>query len=120
MPARVDIPVESLIDLIAEHRGNVAAIGRAVGHHRHTVQARIDESVLAGRALVDARESRIDEVERALYEEAIDARNIAALIFILKADPVAKRRGWGERQEVTGKDGGPVTIAVVNVDVDKV
>ena len=108
MPAKVDIPVHELVKLIEEHRGNVSKIGRAVAHHRHTIQARIDESALAAKALADARESRIDDAVDALYEEGIDNRNIAALIFILKADPVAKRRGWGERQEVSGVDGGPI------------
>ena len=110
MPARVDIPIPELINLIEEHRGNVAKIGRVIKHHRHTVQARIDESAQAARALGDARETRVDDAIDALYDEAIDKRNITALIFRLKADPVAKRRGWGERQEVSGPDGGPVAV----------
>ena len=108
MPAKVVIPLPELLQLIEQHRGNVSQIGRVVRHSRHTVQARIDESVQAQRALQDAREARIDQAIDALYEEGIDKRNIAALIFILKADPVAKRRGWGERTEVAGPDGGPV------------
>jgi hypothetical protein len=57
--------------------------------------------------------------ESALRAEVLD-RNMTAVIWTLKASPEAKRRGWGERTEVTGKDGAPLTIAIVNVDVDKV
>jgi hypothetical protein len=114
MGARVDIPIPELVRLIGEHRGNVAAIGRHIKHSRHTVQARIDESTQAQRALTDAREARIDEAESALYEEAIDKRNITALIFVLKADPVAKRRGWGERQE--HNHSGDLTFNVIYGD----
>jgi len=109
MSARVDIPLDELTRLIREHRGNVSAIARAKRCSRHTVQARIDESVLAGRALDDARESFVDEVEAALYANALDG-NVAAQIFVMKAHPAAKRRGWSERTEHTGAEGGAVVI----------
>ena len=107
MPARVDIPVDELVDLIAKHRGNVSAIGRAKRLSRHTVQARIDESTTATRALADERESLVDDVEIALYDNALGG-NVAAQIFVMKAHPAAKRRGWSERHEIGGPDGGPV------------
>jgi len=117
MSARVDIPLDELTRLIQEHRGNVSAIARAKRCSRHTVQARIDESVLAGRALDDARESFVDAVEVALYENAIGG-NVAAQIFVMKAHPAAKRRGWSERTEHTGAEGGAVVIQMTWGDVD--
>jgi hypothetical protein len=39
----------------------------------------------------------------------------------MKAHPAAKRRGWGERTEIGGKDGGAVVIQMNwgdNVDGD--
>lgn len=115
MSARVDIPLDELTRLIQEHRGNVSAIARAKRCSRHTVQARIDESVLAGRALEDARESFVDEVEAALYANALDG-NVAAQIFVMKAHPAAKRRGWSERTEHTGAEGGEVVVKIEYVN----
>jgi len=117
MPTRVEIPLDTLIAQIAATRGNVAQIGRNLAYDRHTVQKRIDESAAARRALDDARKTRFDDVVTALYEEAIDKRNIAALIFIAKADPEAKRRGWGERTEIANSlddDGAPIPFRVVD------
>lgn len=115
MSARVDIPLAELTRLIQEYRGNVSAIARAKRCSRHTVQARIDESVLAGRALEDARESFVDEVEAALYANALDG-NVAAQIFVMKAHPAAKRRGWSERTEHTGAEGGEVVVKIEYVN----
>ena len=119
MGARVDIPLDELLGLIEHHRGNVSAIGRSKKVTRYTIMARINESATATRALEDTRETFVDDVESALYNNALDG-NVAAQIFVMKAHPAAKRRGWGERHEVAGPDGEPLTIAVVNVDVDKV
>ena len=35
-------------------------------------------------------------------------QNMTAIIWTLKAHKEAKRRGWGERHELGGPDGGPV------------
>ena len=112
MPARVDIPLPELIGLIEEHKGNVSRIGRSIKRHRHTIQARIDESKQAQAALTDARETRVDAVEDAIFDMALGG-NITAAIFVLKASPEAKRRGWGDRTELTGKDGGPVASEII-------
>lgn len=110
MPARVDIPVTELQRLIVTHRGNVSAIARELKRDWDTVNARIKESAHATQTLNSERESRFDSVVESLYSMAIDDRNVTAAIFIAKADPVAKRRGWGERHEVGGPDGGPVRV----------
>lgn len=111
MPPRIDIPVAELVQLIHTYTGNVSAIARAKGCDRHTIQARIDESATAKRALADARETFVDNVESALYKSAL-AGDTTAAIFVLKAHPAAKARGWGERQEITGKDGKNINIRV--------
>jgi hypothetical protein len=46
-------------------------------------------------------------VANVVYEKALDG-NIAAATFYLD-----RRGGWGQRLEVTGKDGGPVTLAAM-------
>ena len=93
--------------LVTECRGNIAAIARRLRVSRGTIHNRIADSTTLQTAIDDAREAFVDSVEAALYDNAIGG-NVAAQIFIMKAHPAAKRRGWGERTELTGKDGQPV------------
>ncbi len=106
-------------DAIRKSAGNVTAAARGLGVGRTALHARIAKSPELQRILQEERESLVDMAESALRAEVLD-RNMTAVIWTLKASPEAKRRGWGERTEVTGKDGAPLTIAIVNVDVDKV
>ena len=58
-------------------------------------------------AFASKKERRKDFVEGELYKQ-IKRGNIAAIIFYLKTQ--AKDRGYVERQEVTGADGGAVIV----------
>ena len=111
--------VVQIEDAIRKAAGNVTAAARGLGVGRTALHARIAKSPELQRILQEERESLVDMAESALRAEVLD-RNMTAVIWTLKASPEAKRRGWGERTEVTGKDGAPLTIAIVNVDVDKV
>ncbi len=106
-------------DAIRRAAGNVTAAARGLGVGRTALHARIAKSPDLQRVLQEEREALVDMAESALRAEVLD-RNMTAIIWTLKASPEAKRRGWSERHELGGPDGGPVTIAVVNVDVDKV
>lgn len=106
--------VDDIEMLIIQHNGNISAVARQLGYKsRGLLYRRINESSTLQAAVIDARETFVDEVESALFNEALDG-NVTAQIFIMKAHPAAKRRGWGERQEVTGKDGGAVVVEYIN------
>ena len=96
--------VEPLIDKMS---GNVAAIARALGVSRGAVWNRIQESANLQKALEDAREQMIDNVESTLYKKALGG-DVTSMIFFLKTQ--GKRRGYTERHELTGADGGAITI----------
>lgn len=106
-------------DAIRKAAGNVTAAARGLGVGRTALHGRIAKSPHLQQVLQEEREALVDMAESALRAEVLD-RNMTAIIWTLKASPEAKRRGWSERQEVTGADGAALTIAVVNVDVDKV
>ena len=106
-------------DAIRRAAGNVTAAARGLGVGRTALHARIAKSPQLQQVLQEEREALVDMAESALRAEVLD-RNMTAIIWTLKASPEAKRRGWSERHEMTGKDGEPLTIAIVNVDVDKV
>lgn len=104
-------PVSDIEPLIEKHRGNLAAIARELHVSRGTVRNRIADSPKLTEAVDAARESYVDSVESALYDNALGG-NVAAQIFIMKAHPAAKRRGWGERTEITGPDSNALRVVI--------
>lgn len=105
--------VVQIEDAIRKAAGNVTAAARGLGIGRTSLHARIAKSPELQRILQEERESLVDMAESALRAEVLD-RNMTAVIWTLKASPEAKRRGWGERQEVTGVDGAPIQVEYVN------
>ena len=55
----------------------------------------------------EERETLIDFAENQLFQQVKDG-NITAIIFTLKT--IGKSRGYVERQEVTGAEGGAVLV----------
>ena len=104
-------------DAIRRAAGNVTAAARGLGVGRTALHARIAKSPDLQRVLQEEREALVDMAESALRAEVLD-RNMTAIIWTLKASPEAKRRGWGERHELGGPDGGPVLIQMTWGDTD--
>lgn len=109
------VSVADIEPLVGECRGNIAEIARRLHVSRGTIHNRIDESPTLQTALDDAREAYVDAVESALYDNALGG-NVAAQIFVMKAHPAAKRRGWSERQEVAGANGGALALVIEYVN----
>lgn len=93
--------------------GNVTEAARALGISRSALYQRINNSAELQAALVDAREELVDLAESALRKR-IQRGDITAIIFTLKT--LGKARGYVERQEHSGPDGGALTIRVVYAD----
>ena len=103
-------------DAIRQARGNVAKAADALGVHRTSLHHRIAKSTRLQQVVSEERERRVDVAEDALMAE-VEARNIAAIIWTLKASPEAKRRGWGERQEIANaqdETGKPIPFRTVD------
>jgi len=92
---------------IKQTAGNVSQAAKALQVSRTTVHKRIAKSEKLREVLRDTREELIDIAESALRREVLDG-NITAIIFTLKTQ--GKHRGYVERQEVTGADGGAVIV----------
>lgn len=101
------VPLKALEKAIYEKRGNLAAVARAFGVTRGAVAQRVQRSARLQKAVSEARETMLDNAETTLYDEALQG-NTAALIFFLKTQ--GKPRGYTERQELTGADGGDLTV----------
>ena len=109
--------VVQIEDAIRKSAGNVTYAAKALGVGRTALHARIAKSPDLRRVLQEEREALVDMAESALRAEVLD-RNMTAIIWTLKASPEAKRRGWSERHELGGPDGGPVLIQMTWGDTD--
>lgn len=106
-----------LIKLILSKRGNVSALARSYRVSRQAVLNWINEDPEAQQALKDARETALDNAEDALGN-AVKNGDAWAVCFFLKTQ--GKGRGYVERQELSGKDGGPIeTKTNVSVEIAK-
>lgn len=99
---------EQMIAALRETKGMVTIAARKLGCSVNTVQRYIEKYPSVKTARDEEREKMGDAVELALYDEAVNKRNTAALIFLAKTQ--FKDRGYVERQEVTGKDGGAIEV----------
>ncbi len=92
-----DLTPAVILPLITEHRGNLASIARELGVSRSTVQDRVGRSQELQQALVDARESMIDDAITSLHNKVMGGDTVAT-IFFLKTQ--GWRRGFAERKQV--------------------
>ncbi len=90
---------------LLDANGILAQAAKNLGCTRQTVYNYINKHETVKAAYEEANETTIDFVESKLMEQ-VRVGNITAIIFFLKTK--GRNRGYVERQEVTGKDGGPV------------
>ena len=108
-PKKPRYTVAQIADAIQKSAGNLSAAARGLGVNRTTIYDHINKWPVLQRLVQEERESLVDMAESALRAEVL-ARNMTAVIWTLKASPEAKRRGWSERQEISGPAGGPLSI----------
>ena len=108
---RNELVAETVIKQIQALSGNVSSVAKFFRMSRQTMHKYINDHPTVQQALEESREKMIDNVESALYSQAL-AGNTTAMIFFLKTQ--GKKRGYVERQEITGKDGEKIQIEYVN------
>ena len=97
---------EQMITALRETKGMLTLAARKLGCSNTTVMRYINEYPTVKAARDEEREKMGDAVELALYDEAVNKRNTAALIFMAKT--LFKDRGYVERQEVN------INLQIVN------
>ena len=109
------ITAAQTIKAIQGSKGFVTIIGKRLGCSARHVYNLLDKYPTAREALENERESMKDFAEGQLFKR-IEGGDTTAMIFFLKTQ--AKERGYVERtqQEITGRDGGAVTVRVVYDD----
>lgn len=107
MARRQELKAEDVIKALENNQGLAALAAHALGVSMQTIYNYRDRYPTIAARMKELRERRTDRVELALYDK-INAGDTASIIFYLKTQ--AKDRGYVERQEVTGKDGGAVLV----------
>ena len=107
------LSIKGLKAAIEKSRGNISLVAKSFDISRTTVYTFLNKHPEIKQCLADEREKMIDNVESALYNQALDG-NTTAMIFFLKTQ--GKGRGYVERQEVTGADGKEHVIKVLYDD----
>lgn len=101
------ITAEEAIKAIKDSKGFVTTVAKRLGCTRQHVYVIADRFPTVKAAIEEEREGLKDFAEGKLIQQ-IDAGNIAAIIFYLKTQ--AKGRGYIERQEISGPEGGPIDM----------
>ena len=100
-----------VIQALEDADGYVSKAASLLRCSPRTVYNYRDRFITVAEAWEAIRERRHDFVENALHKQIKDG-NITAIIFYLKTQ--GKGRGYIERQEFTGKDGGTLQIEYIN------
>ena len=101
------LTAEAVTAAIRDMNGNISAVARRLGVCRQTVYSYIERHPSVKDVLVESRETMIDNAESALYRAVLNGE-AWAVCFFLKTQ--GKSRGYVERQEVTGADGGAIVM----------
>lgn len=96
---------EEVAKAIEQSKGILAVAARSLSCNRGTVDNYIKRYPTVKKAFDEANETTIDFVESKLLKN-IDDGDTASIIFFLKTK--GKNRGYVERQEISGKDGGAI------------
>lgn len=100
---------KAIAQALEETLGNVSAAASKLQVSRQAIYKRMAKEPALREAQADATERFLDLAEAALISQVKDG-NMTAIIFTLKTK--GKRRGWVERTEVTGAEGGAIEIDV--------
>jgi len=99
-----------IIKAITESSGLLTLAAAKSGIGYRTIVRYVAEFPSVKAAAQDAHERMLDFAEGKLYEKIKSGDN-ACIIFYLKTQ--AKSRGYIERQEVTGSEGGPIPFKII-------
>jgi len=107
--------VDEVMVALFEHQGNVGAAALAIERPRHRVQKLINETPTLQMFLMDLQETRIDKAEQVI-DHYLNEGDFGAARLVVTTQ--GKQRGWTQRSEVTGKDGGAVTVVIEGPDAN--
>jgi hypothetical protein len=109
------LTVSQIVEALQATNGLVSLAAKKLGCSPQNIYARRERSPAIGKAIYDSRQELVDHAELALRSAVLD-KEAWAVCLVLKT--LGKDRGYVERQEVTGAEGGPLTFRVIWADDD--
>jgi hypothetical protein len=107
---KVIYSTEEIIRAIESAHGGIFIAAEKIGCSYKTIERRAKEVQAVRDAIEKWRGRRVDVAELAL-DRALANGEAWAVMFVART--LGKRRGYVERQEVTGEDGGAVTLKIL-------
>ena len=105
---------KAMLEALTLSFGVVAHAAKQVGIDRTTHYTWLDSDQEYKAAVADLKEYKKDFIESKLIK-LINDGDTAATIFAAKTQ--LKDRGYVERSEITGADGGPVEMAAIAINI---
>jgi hypothetical protein len=99
---------EDVIAAIRVTAGNFTEMSVLLGRGRTAIRNYIYANIRIKEILDEEREIFLDQVEQTIREIALVERDPATIRFILATQ--GRERGWGQKVEHTGEDGGPLAF----------
>jgi hypothetical protein len=97
--------MQTITTALTQNRGNMSATAEALGVTRQAIAYRVQESTDLQDLVASLNEARIDVAEGKLDEAVMDGE-AWAVAMTLKT--IGKRRGYVERTEASGPNGGAI------------
>jgi hypothetical protein len=107
MAIHLKFTAAQVIDAIRASRGLVTVAARRLECHPDTIRHYVNRYVTVKSALTVARDTMTDMAEAQLFNH-ITAGDMGAITFYLRTQ--GRDRGYVERREITGAEGGPVRV----------
>jgi len=113
---RKGIPIETIIEVVRAKLGFISQVAKALNVSQVAIYDRIKRNKKLQDAVREINEEKLDFTESKLMEQ-IREGNLGAICFHLKCK--GKHRGYVERQEITGTEGGPMAFKFYDFDPSK-
>lgn len=99
--------VKQIKDALEKTGGNVSRAAEALGISGRGLRQRIADNAELREFVTEQREAIVDLAEDVLITQ-LKTGNLTAAIFVAKTQ--GRARGYSERVEMTGADGGPLVV----------
>ena len=107
---------KGLLDALEKSLGVVTTACKQVGIGRTTFYNYYNEDIDFAKKVDDIENVALDFAESQLHKQILEG-STAATIFLLKTR--GKKRGYVERQEITGAEGVPTDVKIEILDANK-
>ena len=101
---------KAIIEAIKDSGGIMSTIARRLGVTWHTADTWVKQYDETKQALQDEREAILDLAESTLFRNIKDGNSQDAKWLL---STMGKNRGYNERHEITGVDGGPIDVNAI-------